>query len=332
MERSRRDLQGTRCTMITDNPTSGWRVFALSDIHVDLRHNKAWLQALSAVDYTDATLILAGDVCDNLATLQEALACLKEKFAQVFFVPGNHELWVRQDEYPDSIAKFWQVLRLCDRLGVHTRPAKVGATRHGPGVWIVPLFSWYVQPEEGHGSLFVPKAGEDPSLQMWSDKYFTRWPVLTAGTKVADYFLSINEEHVAATYDAPVISFSHFVPRTDLIFSTPEERNRAAMRLEDPHPRFNFSRVAGCVGIEEQIRRLGSTLHVYGHQHRNRDRLIDGVRYVSHCLGYPRERHQNYLRGPAHGPALIWDTQANAREEDGRIRGQHRPPHLAART
>ena len=299
--------------LIGTSPKPTTRVFALSDIHVDMQQNMAWLQALSPVDYTDATLILAGDVSDNLATLREALTCVRSKFAQVFFVPGNHELWVRRKEFPHSITKFWHIVQLCDALGVYTRPAKVGEGAGDSGVWIVPLFAWYVQPEEGQGSLFVAKKGEDPTLQMWSDKYFTIWPPLAAGMTVADYFLSMNEAHLAQTYDAPVISFSHFLPRMDLIFSTTEERRAADVLLRDRHPRFNFSRVAGCVGIETQIRRLGSVVHVYGHQHRNRNRLIDGVRYVSHCLGYPHERQQGLIRGAVDGPALIWETQMEKR-------------------
>lgn len=285
-------------------------IFALSDIHVDIAHNMAWLRGLSATAYTDATLILAGDVSDNLEKLQEALLCLRAKFAQVFFVPGNHELWIRRQECSDSIAKFWQILQLCDALGVKTSPAKVAAANDRPGVWVVPLFSWYVKPEEGGGSLFVPKEGEDPTLQMWSDNYFTVWPPLQGGSTVAAYFLRLNEAHIARCYDAPVISFSHFLPRTDLIFRTKEESAAEATTLQDPHPRFNFSRVAGCVDIETQIRRLGSVVHVYGHQHRNRDRVIDDVRYVSYCLGYPRERKQHHRRDDMDGPALIWDALA----------------------
>jgi len=283
-------------------------VFALSDAHVDLPENMAWLQALSPVDDGEAALILAGDVSDDLATLEEALVCLRRKFAEVFFVPGNHDLWVRRGECADSLAKFRRVVQLCDAVGVRTRPAKVG--RGDAAVWIVPLCSWYVRPEEGPGSLFVPKNGEDPTLSMWSDTYCTAWPVMDRGTTVADYFLGLNEPHVARTYDAPVISFSHFLPRADLIFSTPEERRAAGGLPGDPHPAFNFSRVAGCAGIESQVRRLGSVAHVYGHQHRNRDRLIDGVRYVSHCLGYPRERRHHMTRGGIDGPALIWEPAA----------------------
>jgi len=281
------------------------RVFALSDVHADYAVNRAWLQALPAADYAANALILAGDVSDDLRRLRETLAALRAKFAEVFFVPGNHELWVRRRECADSMAKFRLVLDLCAELGVRTSPARVGSPGDA-GVWVVPLFSWYVQPEEGSGSLFVPKAGEDPSLEMWADRYFTRWPGLGPGLSVADAFLRLNDAHVHRSYDAPVISFSHFLPRAELMARTREESAARRRPLPDRNPRFNFSRVAGCAGLEAQIRRLGPAIHLYGHQHRNRQRRIDGVLYVSHCLGYPSERESGHVDGVGDGPKLIW--------------------------
>jgi predicted phosphodiesterase len=280
------------------------RVWAISDIHTDIKPNRAWLYALSKTAYLRDTLILAGDVSDRLETLRDTLTYLRSLFAAVCYVPGNHELWVRRGEYPDSIAKFWQVRHLCDTLGIHTQPLKLSTTS-GHGVWIVPLFSWYMQPEEGAGSLFMEKPGEDPTLSMWSDHHFTRWPPMVAAPTVADFFLQLNERQLSRHYDVPVISFSHFLPRTELIYSTPEERQGRI--LTDPYPRFNFSRVAGCIGIDTQIRRLGAIIHIYGHQHRNRNRVIDGVRYISHCLGYPRERDHLMADQSVKGPRLIYD-------------------------
>ncbi|MFB3042220.1 MAG: metallophosphoesterase [Candidatus Poribacteria bacterium] len=277
------------------------RVFALSDIHMDYNGNVLWLEKLSSIDYTDDVLILAGDISEDLEKLRRVLSFLRNKFAHVFFVPGNHDLWVRRGECIDSIAKFWRVLNLCTSLGVQTQATKVGEA-----VWIIPLFSWYVKPEEGSDSLFTPKEGEDPTLKMWSDDYFTKWMALEENITVAAFFLRMNEKHLGKHYDAPIITFSHFLPRRDLIFSTQAEAT--GMTVKDANPSFNFSRVAGCAGLEEQIRRLGSSVHVYGHQHRNRHRLIDGVLYVSHCLGYPRERERGQIRGLGDGPKMIWDS------------------------
>ncbi len=280
------------------------RVWAISDIHTDIKQNRTWLDTLSPTAYLRDTLILAGDVSDRMDTLSDTLLHLRSLFAAVCYVPGNHELWIRRRECADSIAKFWHVRRLCDDLGIHTRPLKLW-TSSGHSVWIVPLFSWYMQPEEGVDSLFVEKPGEDHTLSMWSDNHFTSWPHMLAAPTVADFFLQLNEDHIKRPYDAPIISFSHFLPRPELIYSTPEERRGRV--LTDPYPRFNFSRVAGCMGIDAQIRRLGAVIHIYGHQHRNRNRVIDGVRYISHCLGYPRERKDLPADHAIKAPALVYD-------------------------
>jgi hypothetical protein len=80
------------------------------------------------------------------------------------------------------------------------------------------------------------------------------------------------------------------------------ERTRSTRGSEE---QFNFSRVAGTWALDEQIRKLGSRVHVYGHQHRNRWRSIDGVLYVSHCLGYSEERESDQILHLDNGPRLI---------------------------
>lgn len=284
------------------------RVYALSDLHVDYTRNMSLIQEISDIEYADDILLLAGDISDNLDRLKICLTHLRAKFRRVFFVPGNHDLWVRRQECVDSIAKFWRIMDICQSLGVETSPAKVADSEDTAGVWIVPLYSWYVKPEEGHCSLYVPKAGDDPALSMWSDNRFTRWPAMENGGSTADYFLHLNEKNIHRPYDAPVISFSHVLPRTDLIFSAEREKKATGIRRKDRHPRFNFSRVAGCTCLDKQIRQLNSTIHVYGHQHRDRFRLIHDVLYVSHCLGYPHERITERNVEINVSPKLIWGT------------------------
>ena len=112
------------------------RIFATSDLHTDYKENFNWLAQLSNTAYRDDTLIVAGDISDRLEIIRETLLLLRSKFRHLLFTPGNHELWVRNVE-GDSIEKFNQILRLCDELGISTKPL------HLDNVWIVPLFSWY---------------------------------------------------------------------------------------------------------------------------------------------------------------------------------------------
>ncbi|MFQ5740139.1 MAG: metallophosphoesterase [Acidobacteriota bacterium] len=283
------------------------RIHVLSDLHVDFAENRHCLNRLSSSDFRNDILLLAGDISDDLEQVRSTLGALRDRFAQVFFVPGNHELWVRRKECANSVEKFRKVLEVCDSLGVRTRPQRAGQERDGHRPWIVPLFSWYMQPEEGSDSLFVAKSGEDPSLSMWADNYYTRWSSLDKNGTVADYFLEMNESRIERDYEPPVITMSHFLPRRELMFSSPKER-QAIGAVRDRHPSFNFSRVAGSKGLDRQIRQVGATLHIYGHQHRNRWRKIDRVAYLSHCLGTPGERARGELpeAGPSAARPFAW--------------------------
>jgi predicted phosphodiesterase len=277
------------------------RVFALSDIHVDYAENMAWIRALSSSDYVQDVLLLAGDACHEIPRLAAALTCLREKFAQVFFLNGNHELWLVGGDCSDSLQKFHRVLQLCRDLDIRTEPVRFD-DGYG-GVWIVPLFSWYDKPEEGKDSLFIPKSAthSEEMLHVWADDHFVKWPGVS---RASTFFLEFNRSRLQRTFDAPVISFSHFLPRGDLMFPPNVDISRRTW----PFVRgFNFSRVAGTWALDQQIRMIGSRVHAYGHQHRNRAVTIDGIAYVSHCLGYPQERKNGRIGYFEAGPRLIWD-------------------------
>jgi predicted phosphodiesterase len=281
------------------------RVLAVSDIHADHRENLAWVLRLPHGAAAGDVLLVAGDVSHRLDRLAEVLCHLRSCFGRVFFVPGNHEAWLGDDaaEPADSLAKLRRVLDLCEDLGVET-----GAARLGDGadaVWIVPLLGWYEGPDEADTSLFVPKPGEDASLSMWVDRWAVRWPDFGGGLTATDVLLGFGGD-LPPRDGAPVITFSHFLPRRELIPLTPAEHAAWAGPLVDPAPAFNFSRVAGTRRLDERLRAAGSVLHVYGHQHRNRAVSLDGVRYVSHCLGTPRERAAGRTRAVGDGPRVVW--------------------------
>jgi predicted phosphodiesterase len=281
------------------------RVFALSDIHVDFLDNMTRIETLASTAYPDDALILAGDVSHDLRLLQRALELLRDAFRYVFFVPGNHELWIRDDDHDNSVEKFDSVSEMCARLGIHTQPRSIGSG--GDRIRIVPLFSWYTRPEQGADSLFLPKAGEDPSLPMWADNHFIQWPDLNGATP-AELFARLNSDRIVKSPDEPTLSFSHFLPRADLMFRLSQSSTRIPENTLER--RFNFSRVAGSSLIERQIRDLGSILHVYGHQHRNRCRNYDGVWYVSNCLGYRHERLSGTVAPSSGTLKMIWPLRA----------------------
>lgn len=231
-------------------------------------------------------LIVAGDVATNLELLSEALIIFRSKFKHVFFCPGNHELWVMLDapspnfrKATDSVDKFFQILSLCDELGVHTSPAFVGETV------VLPIFSWYKR------SGGAKHAGV---IEYFDGACAWPWPNCASSLDeaVADFFLGLNEGTLewldAHRGDAPVISFSHFLPRVDSLF-----------------PGFlAFRHVMGCGELTRVVDRIQPRVHCFGHSHINVDEIIKGTRFVQQALGHPSD-------GISHAddnthPLLVW--------------------------
>ncbi len=276
--------------------------------------------SLSSEEYRNDALLIAGDVCDGMNKLVRLLSSMQQKFRQVAFVPGNHELWVREGDAEDSLEKFSRILALCDQLGVHTEPFRVGQSNGS--VWVVPLFSWYRTAETDEHSLLIAKEGEDWEKSLWMDKYHCRWSehMKVDSGRIADHFLTLNRDNIDRQYDAPIITFSHFLPRKELIFDQPIVASRFCepgsvipRHPRDPTPYFNFTRVAGCGKLDSQIRQLGAAVHVYGHQHQQRNREIAGITYVSNCLGYARERVR---LGGSVLPKMLWQDGAFVQPDD----------------
>ncbi len=283
------------------------RVYALSDVHVDYAENLDWLRAIDGTAHKNDVLLLAGDISHKMERLKITFEIVAQKFSSVFYVPGNHDLWVHPEEQSNSISKFEKVCSLCERLGIKTQPKRFSG--HKQSLWVVPLYSWYVRPEEGEDSLFMQKKEEDSGLERWADSHYTQWGPLRKGERVADFFHKKNEVYLHQNYDAPVVTLSHFLPRKELILSNGKKGDPLEQSFRDANPGFNFSRVAGCKGLDKQIRKIAASVHVYGHQHRNRDRVIDGVRYVAQCLGYPHERQSGQIVGLERGPKLLWHSE-----------------------
>lgn len=238
------------------------RIFALSDVHVDYEINVKWISQLSRADYRDDVLILAGDVTHKLPQLAWCLGVLAACFRRVLFVPGNHELWVLgEDPAKTSLQKFAEVASVAQASGASMQPF------WHERVLIAPLFGWYDY------SFGEPS---DNLRDIWMDYHACRWPQGFGPPEVADYFTALNLQ-LAPSDAVRVITFSHFLPRLDLIPNYVSSRHRVL----DP--------VLGSQRLERQLRQLNSTLHIYGHSHINRRVSLDGVTYINNALGYPTE-------------------------------------------
>lgn len=238
------------------------RVLAISDVHIDYDANARWIAGLSVADYQDDVLILAGDVTDRRRRLDWCLRTLARRFKRMLFVPGNHDLWViREERSRHSLQKFDDVRAVVEASGASMEPFRKR------GVAIVPLLSWY---DYSFG---------EPSEElrsMWMDYRACRWPGGCSDTDVAAHFAACNRTPARLEGDT-VITFSHFLPRIDV------------MPDDVPHTQRWLYPILGSARLERQLRRINPHMHVYGHSHINRHVRLDGVSYVNNAFGYPSE-------------------------------------------
>jgi predicted phosphodiesterase len=238
------------------------RVFALSDVHIDYSENAKWVANLSVAEFQDDVLIVAGDVSDAQRLLDWCLSTLTKRFKQVLFVPGNHDLWViREGREKNSLQKFDDVCAVVESAGASMQAF------HEQGISIIPLLGWY---DYSFG---------EPSEELrsrWMDYGCCRWPNGLTEQDIAAHFTALNNGR-SSTPGNKVITYSHFLPRIDLM---PEFIPKVHRVL---YP------VLGSVQIERQLRKHNPGIHVYGHSHVNRQVEIDGVSYINNAFGYPSE-------------------------------------------
>ena len=101
-------------------------ILAISDIHCDHKLNFNCIKSWQDQNNEDNTLIIAGDISDKIEVLERTFLELKQQFKHIFYVPGNHELWLRRSQFSDSLEKLYAIQALCESTGVTTKPVKFG--------------------------------------------------------------------------------------------------------------------------------------------------------------------------------------------------------------
>jgi len=279
------------------------------------------VKGLSREAYARDALIVAGDLSDDLHTVELTLLELQSRFKEVFYVPGNHELWsetkaARNSTPPasHSLAKLDAVLELCRALGVHTQPRRVGGDPGCRAVYVIPLLSWHEEAFDSEPDL--PLLDVPRAKHVMKDYVACKWPPGVGVDDVARVLDGRNEaEWVRAGVDVRadvaaarragerVVTFSHFLPRLELC---PEKRF-----LFFP----NLVKAVGSTHLGTRVSALRPDIHVFGHTHFSWDaQLADGVRYVSAQLGYPQEQETRMgtlsLGGAdiCKAPVLLYDS------------------------
>ncbi|MGA5068995.1 metallophosphoesterase family protein [Streptomyces exfoliatus] len=262
-----------------DGPSPTGSLLAVSDLHVRYAENRAVVEALRPSSDED-WLLVAGDVGEQMADIEWALATLAARFRKVVWAPGNHELWTPPDDPVQArgAARYDALVRLCRDLGV-TSPEDPYPVWRGPGgpAAVVPLFLLYDysfrQPGVRTAEEALRRADEagvvaTDEFLLHSDPYPT----------VADWcrarVLRTAERLAALPADLPTVLVNHFP-----LVREPTEVLR--------YPEFALW--CGTESTADWPVRYRAAAVVYGHLHIPRLIRKQGVPHHEVSLGYPRE-------------------------------------------
>jgi len=237
-------------------PFGDTNIYAMSEVHYDNPQNEEWANSIHATKFLDDVLLITGNLADSFRVLERAFTCLRPKFRRVFYVPGNHELWIVRTEaqkFPDSLCKLWAIMELCDRFDIDIFPAAVCKD-----VYIVPLLSWCNAAFDTRDPFPNPKSEANRAA---------KWPI-DRDQQVWRYMLRLNQANLDKPYHGTVITFSHYAPRT----SCPVFMEK------------DVAKTSGCPELDEQVRDIRSSCHVYGHTLCRFNQTVDGVKYVHRPL------------------------------------------------
>jgi 3',5'-cyclic AMP phosphodiesterase CpdA len=258
---------------------TGARLVAVSDLHVGFDENRE-IVAMLRPGHPGDWLIVAGDVGEFTADIEWALGTLRERFAEVIWVPGNHELWTHSREPLNlrGVERYEHLVAMCRRLGVHT-PEDPYLTWTGSGgpLVIAPLFVLYDYTFLPDGAATKAEALEraqasgilaNDEAMLHPDPYPSKEAWCAAR-------LTATESRLAALpAGAGTILVNHF----------PLVREPTRV-LRYPA----FSQWCGTARTADWPRRFNAATVVYGHLHIPRTIWHDGIRHVEVSLGYPRE-------------------------------------------
>jgi 3',5'-cyclic AMP phosphodiesterase CpdA len=261
-------------------------LYAISDLHVGHQENRAVLDRIRPVADGD-WLIVAGDVGDRLSDIETSLTVLRQRFKQVVWVPGNHELWTSRQDGDElrGVRRYDRLITMCRELGVTTPedPYPVWHGADGP-YRIAPLFLLY-----DYSFLVAGTTTKEQSLQaaydsgvVCTDEYLLHPDPFPTREAWCRSRVEATEARLAEADGAmPFVLVNHW----------PLVREPTRVMTHQEFPQW-----CGTTLTADWHIRFGAAVVVYGHLHIPRSTTYDGVRFEEVSIGYPDEWRRFGLR------------------------------------
>lgn len=243
-------------------------LWAVSDLHAAVKANGEVIESIQPRHSSD-WLIVAGDVGERTELVLEQLTKLRQRFACVIWVPGNHELFSRSGDRAKGRDKYEELVEGCRLIDVLTPedPYPVFAGRT-----IVPLFTLYDYSfrQPGHTVDQAVQAAHDVQAVMTDE--FAIAPFVDVRAWCWDR-LAYSIKRLGRV-SGPTILINHWP------------------LVQEPIKNLVWPEIGLWCGTRHTrtwAQRYGAEKVIYGHLHMPGTIEVGGIPHVEVSLGYPRE-------------------------------------------
>ncbi|MDX7991062.1 metallophosphoesterase family protein [Xenorhabdus littoralis] len=255
-------------------------LLAVSDLHVSHAENRAIVESFWPLT-SDDCLLLAGDIAEQEADFTWVISTLSQRFSQVVWTPGNHELWCTPKDplKLPGVLRYEHLVNICRQHKVLTPEDEFYRYCMGDGtaITIAPIFTLYDYSFRNSGDYTEDQAIERARRcgVMSSDEFFLKtYP----HKNIIDWCrerIRYTEKRLNTIPDGEnIVLMSHFP-----ITRKPLESLRNT----------EFSIWCGSEKTHKWASRKGVRMVVYGHLHIPNIEYIQGIAHIEVSLGYPRE-------------------------------------------
>ena len=254
------------------------KLYGISDLHVGFPANHRAVDNIEP--HPEDWLIIAGDVGEKPAHLEDVFTRLGARFAQLIWTPGNHELWTHPQDSCQlrGQERYEHLVAVCRAHGVITPedpyPRWSGA---GGEHILVPMFLHYDYSFCPAG-IPVERAVEwaqAGSTMCQDETFLDPTPHASSPAWCAARCEATEKRLAALPTDIPLVLINHN-PLHPALCTLPRIPRFAiwsgTRRTADWHRRFNVA------------------VMVSGHLHVRSTRWLEGVRCEEVSLGYPDQR------------------------------------------
>lgn len=262
------------------------KLWLISDVHLDShpKNLELWgLLAKQALRDKPDILVVAGDVCERLDVLHEGLKMFSSLEALKIYIPGNHDLWCRQENQVDSLKKLEallpDVVQANGWYWLSQNPMVMG------DYYLVGSAAWYdysLMPE-GHPFETEDFSKKQRGSRQWMDGKWCHFPDQSSET--VDFWLrdrfyqELYTDLSRCPFGKKILLFTHFPFYKELLNFT--------------HKDWDFEYFGAFMGssyYRSLLREFPVTLHGCGHLHRVCDFFSEeGTRVVMAPIGYLKE-------------------------------------------